>query len=894
MAQLASETMAVVRTQGASPSLSVQVQVGGKMRNLDRPKDEMVEKPLMRLQKTACQKPKSGKKKSKDGHIAASVPPPAVSLYGGPDELFPLLDPGTTSNEMAWKDGYMLKIGDAKYDIVVDPPFVERLQVHGNVFAGVPAVPFVETTDTDSTEWQWYRLCAETDEWVPTQATTRSFVPMQEDVGNKLMVSCTPVQRRINAITNEKYDLKGFTSSIVVGPVVAAPEFAAASRLPDTKGASIPNEPIASHESAASWTAHPDFRVMTYNILADQYASTDRAKDVLFAHCPNECLESQYRRPLVFKEILDYKPDVVCLQEVDESAFLMLLRPGLREFGMEGVYTNKAGRVKEGSATFWRAERFRMVDSDEMEMRKYFPKDASKKSIDAAPLGPELRPMFESSPALCEALQKVGTIAQLTLLAPTGPVSKWGNARPLCVVNTHLFFHYAAPHIRTIHVWAMLHRAKEFIDGCMADSRKSEELGHRTPSLVFCGDLNSDINDGIPGTVRLLESGAVDKHYWDWKFGKDFAWGNAARGENDGGDGDEGDADDVGTGAADILPRSDSAAASIIAGMDLASPFALRSADGMEPEFTNYVRGYQGLLDYVWYDRDHIRVKGTAPIPTKDQLGGYLPSPRYPSDHLAVVADLTFIGEGERDEDDVDPIDRIDRIDGVHGPRVANLPAVYKNVSHAESALLQEQVIAVPTDTIYGIAAIASSSKAINAIYDIKRRDHSKPLAVCVADHHDISHICHTAHLPEGLLNSLLPGPVTVVLDRKNDSVQISDALNPGVDALAIRIPDFPFLRAICRQVQTPLALTSANISGDKSPVHTSEFGHIAENCAIVFDHGTLGQRTDLSDALQRAGSTIVDLRATGTFKIVREGSALEETVALLVKKGLRLLKEEG
>jgi mRNA deadenylase 3'-5' endonuclease subunit Ccr4 len=54
------------------------------------------------------------------------------------------------------------------------------------------------------------------------------------------------------------------------------------------------------------------------------------------------------------------------------------------------------------------------------------------------------------------------------------------------------------------------------------------------------------------------------------------------------------------TGAADITPRADTAG--IVEGMDLTSPFSLQSADGMEPEFTNYVKGYQGLLDYVWYD----------------------------------------------------------------------------------------------------------------------------------------------------------------------------------------------------------------------------------------------------------------------------------------------------
>jgi tRNA threonylcarbamoyl adenosine modification protein (Sua5/YciO/YrdC/YwlC family) len=300
----------------------------------------------------------------------------------------------------------------------------------------------------------------------------------------------------------------------------------------------------------------------------------------------------------------------------------------------------------------------------------------------------------------------------------------------------------------------------------------------------------------------------------------------------------------------------------------------------MMPEFTNYVKGYQGLLDYVWYDSGHIRVKGTVPCPTEEDLNGFLPSEQYPSDHLAVVADLEFFeASGAASVPVVSP-------GSEYGTR---LEAAYRNVALAEEALLQEYVIAVPTDTIYGIAAIASSSRAINAIYDIKRREHTKPLAVCVADHHDIADICHTDHLPDDLLRRLLPGPVTVVLDRKRNPDLLSDDLNPGVEALGVRIPDFPFLRAICRQVQKPLALTSANISGEQSPVHTSEFGHIASSCAIVFDHGVLGEQFD---ALQRAGSTIVDLRSSGAFKIVREGSALDKTVSILVQSGL-ILREE-
>ena len=839
-----------MRSLPSSPSVAIQVQLGGRVRNLERPKDEPVEKPLMRLQKSAIEKPK-GKKKKKKGEVEEEVPVPEVQLFSGPDESFPLIDPQKTSNESAWMQDFLLKIGDKKYSIVVNPPAVEKLHVHGRVFSHVPVVPHVEATSSDSLRWQWYRKGRGTSDWeMIKEAFDRFYTPGNDDMGSMLRVCCTPSQHRQNEFTGDEYNLIGFTSELEIGPIQEPPMFASTGRITAQQ---------------QSWTEHPALRVMTYNILADQYASTDTAKDVIFSHCSPEFLAWQYRRPLILKEILDYKPDVACLQEVDASAFELLLQPGLGAFGLDGVYTNKAGRVKEGSATFWRRDRFDIIDRQELEMRNLFPKSFSREDIDSAPLGPALRPMLESSPNLCDALQRVGTVAQMTMLVPRGDPSTWGVSRPLCVVNTHLFFHYAAPHIRTLHVWAMLNAAKIFIDRVVAE--KSDMCGKIRPNLIFCGDLNSDINDGIPGAVELLRSGVVKSSHWDWKFGANFSWNQSSRGEED----ESGEVSKmVHSDVEGLSPTRSAGSDAIVPGLDLTSPFSpLDTADGMIPEFTNYVKGYQGLLDYVWYEHDHLKVTGFLPYPGKDDLQGYLPSGQYPSDHLAVVADLEFTETN---------MARVPQDQWTFGSTVE---ATYRNVPLAEDALMQDHVIAVPTDTIYGLAALACSAKAINEIYSIKQRDFMKPLAVCVADHDDIADICHIQHLPPNLLKALLPGPVTVVLDRKTDTNKLSEELNPGVDALAVRIPDSPFLRAVCRHVQMPLALTSANISGDQSPIQTAEMDGVADQCALIFDHGKVGEL--------RAGSTIIDLRQPGTFSVIRPGSALEATCNLAIQHGLAI-----
>ncbi len=101
----------------------------------------------------------------------------------------------------------------------------------------------------------------------------------------------------------------------------------------------------------------------------------------------------------------------------------------------------------------------------------------------------------------------MATIGQLTVLAPAaGPgdgaaPAAGGGGRPddgpLCVVNTHLFFHPRAPHIRAMHAAALLAEAGAQV----GDVAAAPALAGRRPALLFCGDLNSDLNDGVPGAA---------------------------------------------------------------------------------------------------------------------------------------------------------------------------------------------------------------------------------------------------------------------------------------------------------------------------------------------------------------------------------------------------------
>lgn len=201
------------------------------------------------------------------------------------------------------------------------------------------------------------------------------------------------------------------------------------------------------------------------------------------------------------------------------------------------------------------------------------------------------------------------------------------------------------------------------------------------------------------------------------------------------------------------------------------------------------------------------------------------------------------------------------------------LPATEFHVEKAEKALKSGHVIAVPTDTLYGLACDACSPAAVRRIYEIKGRSMTSPLAVCVADVLDVDRFAVTSHLPDGLLSSLLPGPVTLVLDRGKESM-LEKSLNPGVDTIGIRIPECEFIRMVARNFGSALALTSANQSGQPSTVSIQEFEQLWQHCAYIYDGGQL--------PVGRAGSTIVDLTTPKVYKILRRGSASKETREIL------------
>ncbi|CAK1541824.1 unnamed protein product [Leptosia nina] len=200
----------------------------------------------------------------------------------------------------------------------------------------------------------------------------------------------------------------------------------------------------------------------------------------------------------------------------------------------------------------------------------------------------------------------------------------------------------------------------------------------------------------------------------------------------------------------------------------------------------------------------------------------------------------------------------------------------------AAQYLAKGKVIAVPTDTIYGLACSANCREAIKTLYAIKGRDSAKPVAICVSSIADVRKWGEARHLSDNLLQQLLPGPVTIVLERTK--LLDNPYLNPMTAKIGIRIPNCMFINSVTKTLDMPVALTSANSSNEPSSLSINEFNHLFFHLAAVFDGGVLHQGLDKN----RSGSTVVDLSNIGYYNIIRKGISYENIVQTLHDNGLK------
>lgn len=127
-------------------------------------------------------------------------------------------------------------------------------------------------------------------------------------------------------------------------------------------------------------------------------------------------------------------------------------------------------------------------------------------------------------------------------------------------------------------------------------------------------------------------------------------------------------------------------------------------------------------------------------------------------------------------------------------------------------ALIHEQVVAFPTETVFGLGIICDSKKAIERLIEAKNRDVSKHFTMMLASVEDIEEYAYVSERDKKIIDCFMPGDLTVVLKDKKTMATIG-----------IRIPDDEFVCELIKRVKKPIYVTSANISHQPSTTSTNE-----------------------------------------------------------------------
>ncbi|MBR5343119.1 MAG: threonylcarbamoyl-AMP synthase [Oscillospiraceae bacterium] len=178
-------------------------------------------------------------------------------------------------------------------------------------------------------------------------------------------------------------------------------------------------------------------------------------------------------------------------------------------------------------------------------------------------------------------------------------------------------------------------------------------------------------------------------------------------------------------------------------------------------------------------------------------------------------------------------------------------------------------LLAVPTETVYGLAANGLDAAAVEEIYEVKGRPAVKPLSLMLPGPEATAQ--YAGEVPEAakaLAEAFWPGPLTLVLKAKDT---IPDVVRAGGDTIGLRCPDHPLTLELLREIGFPLAAPSANPSGLPSPKSAEEvLSYFDGRIDGVLDGGPCGLGTE---------STILDL-SKKPYRILRRGALPEEAVA--------------
>jgi L-threonylcarbamoyladenylate synthase len=186
-----------------------------------------------------------------------------------------------------------------------------------------------------------------------------------------------------------------------------------------------------------------------------------------------------------------------------------------------------------------------------------------------------------------------------------------------------------------------------------------------------------------------------------------------------------------------------------------------------------------------------------------------------------------------------------------------------QGLAAAVEALDRGELVAMPTETVYGLAADATNPAAVARIYLAKGRPRFNPLIIHVASMIEAMRHVRFGADAERLAEAFWPGPLTLVLPLKPDST-VADLVTAGLDTLAVRVPAHPVAQALLAASARPLAAPSANRSGHVSPTTaTHVVEDLGDHVSVILDAGPTPVGLE-STIVGLAGGVPVLLRAGG------------------------------
>ena len=336
------------------------------------------------------------------------------------------------------------------------------------------------------------------------------------------------------------------------------------------------------------------FTMMSYNTLCQHYATTK-----MYKYTPSWALEWGFRRSALQEEILHFKSDLVCMQEVETRTFHEFWVPVMQGFGYKGVFFNKTrsktmsesdSKKVDGCATFYKTDKFELIHKQNFEYNSVcMGSDKYKKTKD-----------------LFNRFMNKDNIALITYFNHIQTGEK------ILVVNTHLHWDPAFNDVKTLQVGILLEELRTIMKK-YHHTNSIDEI--KNASMVICGDFNSTKENAV---YQLFSTGAVSNH--EDLEGRDYGKFT-----------DEG----------------------------FRHLFKLKSAYDHVGElpFTTISPAFTDAIDYIWYSTPTLQVKGLLGKIDEEYSSHCIgfPNAHFPSDHIPLVTKFQIKKSGGNKKPDFKP-----------------------------------------------------------------------------------------------------------------------------------------------------------------------------------------------------------------------------------------------